>query len=166
MHAHVQCVCAPKCVKQTWKCNRQQRCKNTGNATGQLERNVSEGPPSFHSSLPLPLFCSPSSPSLGHWGEWAAILILISLSLYRPLPERREWSPGFWNAPPLSSGHLEEWMVREEDEGREKEREGQFNEEEEDERKRKRRENLMSKIRKIMTKETEKSGTGSLISLA
>lgn len=57
-------------------------------------------------------------------------------------------------------------MVREEDEGREKEREGQFNEEEEDERKRKRRENLMSKIRKIMTKETEKSGTGSLISLA
>lgn len=95
---------------------------------------MSEGPPSFHSSLPLPLFCSPSSPSLGHWGEWAAILILISLSVYRPLPERREWSPGFWNAPPLSSGHLEERMVREEDEGREKEREGQFNEEEEDER--------------------------------
>lgn len=76
---------------------------------------VREPPP--HPFIPLPSLApsfspslAPSSSSLGHWGEWAAILILIPLSLGGPLAERGDWSPGFWNAPPLSSGHW--WRVK------------------------------------------------------
>lgn len=62
--------------------------------------------PLFISLLPpAPSVFAPSSSSLGHWGEWTSILILIHLSLCGPLAQRGEWSPGFWNAPPLSSGH-------------------------------------------------------------
>lgn len=50
-------------------------------------------PPSVSPSL------APSASSLGHWGEWAAILILIPLSLCGPLAKTGEWSPGWWNAP-------------------------------------------------------------------
>ena len=105
MHAHVRCVCAPECVKQTWKQNWRQRCKNRGNTTGQWEHGMLRDPHPFIPLLPPAPSVSPSSSSLGHWGEWAAILILIPLSLCGPLAERGEWSPGFWNAQPLSSGH-------------------------------------------------------------
>lgn len=84
------------------------------------------GPPFIPVRPPAPSVSpslAPSSSSLGHWGEWAAILILISLSLCGPLAERGEWSPGFWNAPPLSSGH---WVrvkgERDREEARERER--------------------------------------------
>lgn len=76
--------------------------------TGQWECRIYAGPPSIAlhpvalSVLPS---LAPSDSSLGHWGEWTAILILILLSLCGPLAERGEWSPGFWNLPPLSSGH-------------------------------------------------------------
>lgn len=63
---------------------------------------------------------APSSSSLGHWGEWTAILILIPLSLCGPLAERGEWSPGLWNAPPLSSGH---WWRAKAERGKEEARE-------------------------------------------
>lgn len=59
--------------------------------------------PSPHFSLP------PFSSSLGHWGEWAAILILIPLSVCGRRAERGEPSPGIWNARSFfSSGHRTE----------------------------------------------------------
>lgn len=67
VHAHVWCVCAPECVKQTWKHNWRQRCKNRGNTAGQWKPSVRD-PPSFLSSLRLPPFRPPSLPPARHWG--------------------------------------------------------------------------------------------------
>lgn len=147
-------------------------CKTNSNAqlTAAMQKQRELPPPNWkrlwdplRSTPPshsLFFFAFPHSlqptPSLGRWGEWAAILILIPLSLCGPLPERGEWSPGFWNAPPLSSGHSEEWIARDEARGKE----GRLNEGEEEEGRME--EKIKSGVKnEEKTRETGKGGTDS-----
>lgn len=110
-------TCAPECAKPTSEHNWWQQCKNRGNAASQWEHRVPDGNPFIRL---LPTLTSPPPPTRLITGAQAAILILISLSVSGPLPERGERSPGLWNAPPFSSGHSGRARQRRLEENRER----------------------------------------------
>lgn len=113
VHAHVWCGCVPRMCKTNLKTGGSDvKTEGTPPTNGSAEwAGTPLHPLSPHSSPPSALpSLDPSSSSLGHWGEWTAILILIPLSLCGPRAERGDRSPGLWNAPALSSGHW--WRVK------------------------------------------------------